>query len=98
MNSDFELVDSGCLMLETKLGRWIIEHPKNGYLETTSKKWDIIIEHPDEPHRKPLKFMGSFKNKRQAINEVKQKINQGIGYFNAIPNENEFYNSDYSQK
>ncbi len=98
MKPKFELVDAGCLMLEKNDGRWIIEHPSNGYMQTSSKQWDVIIEHPEEPHREPLKFLGSFETMRSSINFIKLQLEKGIGYFNATSLENQFYNKDYSHK
>lgn len=98
MEPKFDLVDAGCLMFETNVGRWIIEHPFNGYLQTTSKQWDVLIEHPDEPHREPIKFLGSFKTKILSIEFISKQIKNGLGYFNAVPIENQFYNKDYSRK
>ena len=66
MKITFELVDVGCLMFEDEHARWIIEDPKNGYLETASKMWDTIVEHPDSPHQIPVKFLGSFKTQKLA--------------------------------
>lgn len=94
----FKEVDAGCFMFENESGRWIIEHPFNGYMPTISKQWDVILEHPKEPHRKLIKFLGSFKTKISSIEFIKRQLKEDICYFNAEPVENNFYNKDYSQK
>lgn len=98
MTLKFDLVDAGCLMYETHEGRWIIEHPFNGYLPTASKQWDVLIEHPTEPHREPIKFLASFKNKKDSIEFIKRQLVSGVDYFNAVQSESKFYNKDYSRK
>jgi len=98
MKPRFKQVDAGCLMLEIKNDRWIIEHPHNGYFPTVSKQWDIVIEHPNEPHREPLKFMGSFKTKKSSVEFILMQLEKGIDYFNSTAIENKFYNKDYSRK
>lgn len=95
---EFELVDQGCLMYENKGGRWIIEKPLDGYLPTISNLWDVIIEHPENPHKEPLKYLGSFGSKKQAIKFVNQKIRFSENYFSIEACQNQFYNKDYSQK
>ncbi len=98
MKPRFELVDAGCLMFDSIEGRWIIEHPKNGYMPTVSKLWDVIIEHPENPHREPLKFLGSFKTKKDSIEFITRQLESGVDYFNAEQSESKFYNKDYSHK
>ncbi len=98
MRINFELVDAGCLMHENTGGRWIIEHPRNGYLPTVSKKWDVLIEHPEMPHKEPLKFLGSFNSKEISIKFMKELIIKDESYFTVTPIENQFYNQDYSRK
>lgn len=98
MKVEFVLVDAGCLMCETTKDRWIIEHPLDGYLPTFSKMWDVLIEHPKEPHQKPLKFMGSFRTKSQALKFVDFNISNSINYFNAKRTTNKFYTEDYTIK
>jgi hypothetical protein len=98
MTTVFCLVDQGCYMLETSEGRWVIEDPNNGYSPTISRMWDIIIEHPDEPHSKPVKYMGSVKKKNDAIKMVKSLIKSDTNFQNAAPISNQFYNSDYTPK
>lgn len=98
MKLKFKLVDAGCLMLEKNNGRWIIEHPSNGYMPTASKQWDVIIEHPETPHKEPLKFLGSFKTKSNSLEFITKQFDNGINYFNAEGVENQFYNKDYSHK
>ena len=94
----FNLVDAGCLMYESAEARWIIEHPTSGYQPTESRMWDVILEHPVQPHSMPLKFLGSFKAKKTAIDFVVQKHSSSVTYFNAIAQTNDFYNEDYTKK
>jgi hypothetical protein len=98
MEINFELVDAGCFMYENTGGRWIIEHPRNGYLPTFSKKWDVLVEHPENPHKEPLKYLGSFNSKKSSFEFVKEKILKKENYFTVNSVENRFYNQDYSKK
>jgi hypothetical protein len=95
---DFKLVDQGCLMFESEGGRWIIEHPFEGHLPTASKQWDVIVEHPENPHKEPLKFLGSFRTKDIAIRFVKKIREQGGNYFSLSATQSQFYNEDYTHK
>ncbi len=94
----FKLVDCGCYMLETCSARWIIKHPTNGYLPAKSKLWDVLVEHPDTPHTSVLKYLGSFKTKREAIKMITEKQLQSVNYLNAAAISNKFYNEDYTLK
>lgn len=98
INTNFSCVDLGCLMKETESGRWIVEHPLKGYFPTHSKMWDVLIEHPEKPHSKKAKFLGSFKRKKEAMLFVKQQLQGGISYFTAKSTSNKYYNSDYTKK
>jgi len=94
----FSEVDAGCLMFEKNDARWIIEHPINGYMPTSSRMWDVLIEHPEQPHSLPVKFMGSFKAKIEALSFVKTQLKNSINYFNSQAISNEFYYEDYTKK
>lgn len=98
MKPKFTIVDFGCFMFETKEARWIIEHPRNGYKETQSKMWDAIVEHPITPHSMPLKFIGSYSSRQEAINQILQIIIRGNNYDTFIGVENKFYKQDYTTK
>ena len=96
MNIEFIEVDCGCYMYENDEERWILEDPTCGYLPTKSRMWDAIIQNPEDAN--VLKFLGSFKKKKQAIEAMSEKIHSGQTYFSLIAVENEFYNTDYSKK
>ncbi len=94
----FSYVDAGCLMHENRDGRWIIEHPTDGYFPTSSRLWDVLIEHHEHPHTLPLKYMGSFKTKLDAMHFVKRQLKKSINYFKAQGISNKFYYQDYTTK
>jgi hypothetical protein len=97
-DSSFSLVDLGCLMMENDSGRWIVEHPSNGYFPTHSKMWDVLVEHPESPHSMKVKFLGSFKTKKDAVSFINNQLLSGVSYFNISPTSNKYYNIDYSKK
>ncbi|MEP0367791.1 MAG: hypothetical protein ABJN36_18235 [Cyclobacteriaceae bacterium] len=97
MKVEFELVDAGCFMFENDHGRWIIQHPKNGYLETASKMWDTLVEHPESPHDTPVKFLGSFNTKTEAKKHLEHLI-RDHNFESVSSVENAFYSHDYYVK
>jgi CTP synthase (UTP-ammonia lyase) len=98
MKLKFIEVDCGCFMYETENARWIIEHPTKGYKATISKMWDAIIEHPENPHSVPLKLLGSYTTKSDAIKSIQETIQKGGNYHTLNGIENTFYNRDYTAK
>ena len=99
INNTFEMVNAGCWMLNDDISqRWKIQQPKGGYMPTTSKMWDTMIEDFDNPNTKPVKFLGSFKSKILAIDCIQNLIEKGETFDSIIATENEFYNTDYTSK
>lgn len=78
------LVDAGIYMFEPddNSGRWVIRHPKDSYTPNKSKKFDVYIEHPDNPNGEPVVDLGSLQSLETAKIFIHKLHSSNKTYFN----------------
>ena len=76
--------------------RWCICDPKESYLKTASGLFDTYITLESNPNE--IKFLGSFYTFSQAEKHLNLLFQQEFKFETVPVFENEYYNSDYSEK